>query len=450
MGKGGAAAAAAAAKPSASAWRVGALNAEGYRIKEAIRQQRGASGEVRVGVRGKWYDVSNFVERHPGGDVLLEFQDRDATAQFIAYHDEAKVLKHWRPVGTYEFDEAAPGGDPLEGEYLKLAAHFEREGYFETDMRWFAGKLALTTMMLLGALLGAIAYVQAGSRLSFVAGAVLLAGFWQQSGFFMHDFMHNQIFHRRQLDQWFGWFFGGVCFGVSGRWWRDEHNEHHLFTNSIVAGVGRADPQMGETIWAQDPKLFEFFARPVLRLLLRIQHIIFLPILIFVGPFGIKIDTIVSENRPSEFAAIGMHWLWSAALVSAFPSWLEGALFYYVASCCTGVLMIQLLISHYASPFIEKDEAKTSGTWMRRQLGACTDIACPWWVDWFHGGLNLHSPHHLFPRMPRHNYRKAHALITAAAAKHDVKVHVLSWTGAIIQTLRHLRKMETLFSMDPR
>lgn len=246
---------------------------------------------------------------------------------------------HRRPFlcsGTYEFDEAAPGGDLLEGEYLKLAAQFEREGYFQTDMRWFAGKLALTALMLVGALLGAAAYVQTGSRFGFAAGAVLLAGFWQQSGFFMHDFMHNQIFHRRRLDQQLGWLFGGVCFGVSGRWWRDEHNEHHLFTNSLISGVGRSDPQMGETIWVQDPKLFEFFARPVLRLLLKVQHIIFLPILIFVGPFGIKIDTIVSENRPSEFAAIGLHWLWVAALVSRFPSWLEGGLFYYVASCCTG------------------------------------------------------------------------------------------------------------------
>lgn len=98
-------------------------------------------------------------------------------------------------------------------------------------------------------------------------------------------------------------------------------------------------------------------------------------------------------------------------------------------------------------------------------------------MDWFHGGLNLHSPHHLFPRMPRNKYRKAHQLIVAAAARHDVKaschvtpplasssskcslllrnvcmrqVHVLSWTGAIVQTLRHLRKMQTLFSIDPR
>ena len=70
-------------------------------------------------------------------------------------------------------------------------------------------------------------------------------------------------------------------------------------------------------------------------------------------------------------------------------------------------------------------------------------------MDWLHCGFDLHSVHHLFPRMPIHNYRKAHALITAAAAKHDVKVHKLSWSGAIVQHQRHLRKMKTLLPMEP-
>ena len=443
MGKGGDAAAA------KSKWRVGAMNPEGRRIKSIIRQERGASEEVRVGVRGKWYDVSNFVERHPGGDVLLEFQDRDATAQFIAFHDEAKVLKHWKPVGTYEFDEAAPGGDPLEGEYLKLAAHFEREGYYKTDMRWFARRLALIAMMLLGALLGAIAYVQAGSRLSFVAGAVLLGGFWQQSGMLSHDFSHNQIFQRRRLDQWGEWFFICVCFGFPRV--RDEHIEHHLFANTVIAGVGLSDPQApGVT----DPKLFEFFARPVPRLILKIQHIIFFPMYIFVFPCVGNIAALIpllSENRLSEFAAIGIHWLWMAALLSVFPSWLEAGLFYYVASCCMGVVFFLVLTpSHHTNPYTEKDETKNTGAWMRRLLEVCTDIASPWWMDWFHRGFDLHTVHHLFPRMPIHNYRKAHALITAAAAKHDVKMaHMLSWSGTLVQNQRHLRKVKTLLSRDP-
>ena len=438
MGKGGDAAAA------KSKWRVGAMNPEGRRIKSIIRQERGASEEVRVGVRGKWYDVSKFVERHPGGDVLLEFQDRDATAQFVAFHDEAKVLKHWKPVGTYEFDEAAPGGDPLEGEYLKLAAHFEREGYYETDMRWFARRLALIAMMLLGALLGAIAYVQAGSRLSFVAGAVLLGGFWQQSFGLKHQFEHNQIFHRRRLDQWGELFFASVCFGFPRS--TDDHIEHHIFPNTVIAGVGVSDPQ---TVGVRDPKQFEFFARPVLRLILKIQHV--LPVIIFVSPIVFKIAGPIlslSKIHPSELTAIGIHWLWMAALLSVFPSWLEAGLFYYVASCCMGVFML-LEASHHASPYTEKDETKNTGTWMRWQLEVCTDIASPWWMEWFHRGFDLHSVHHLFPRMPIHNYRKAHALITAAAAKHDVKVHMLSWSGAIVQSLLQMRKVKTLFPMDP-
>ena len=47
------------------------------------------------------YDLTKYLARHPGGDVLLEFAGRDATAQFVAYHSDS-VLKHWKPVGTYK------------------------------------------------------------------------------------------------------------------------------------------------------------------------------------------------------------------------------------------------------------------------------------------------------------------------------------------------------------
>lgn len=34
------------------------------------------------------------------------------------------------------------------------------------------------------------------------------------------------------------------------------------------------------------------------------------------------------------------------------------------------------------------------------------DIDCPTWMDWFHGGLQFQTEHHLVPRMPRHKLRK--------------------------------------------
>jgi cytochrome b involved in lipid metabolism len=49
-----------------------------------------------VAIRGKVYDLTNFVHKHPGGaDFLLASIGRDATAMYESIHDEknTKVLK---------------------------------------------------------------------------------------------------------------------------------------------------------------------------------------------------------------------------------------------------------------------------------------------------------------------------------------------------------------------
>ena len=49
-----------------------------------------------VAIRGKVYDLTNFVEKHPGGsDFLLASVGRDATAMYESIHDEknTKMLK---------------------------------------------------------------------------------------------------------------------------------------------------------------------------------------------------------------------------------------------------------------------------------------------------------------------------------------------------------------------
>ena len=96
-----------------------------------------------------------------------------------------------------------------------------------TSARYATSKLVVTFGFLAVALLCVARFRVAHAagdevtkRVSFAAGAVLLAGFWQQSGFLMHDLMHNQLFHHRKLDQALGWLFGCVCFGVSSKWWR--------------------------------------------------------------------------------------------------------------------------------------------------------------------------------------------------------------------------------------
>lgn len=46
-----------------------------------------------------------------------------------------------------------------------------------------------------------------------------------------------------------------------------------------------------------------------------------------------------------------------------------------------------------------------------RQLRTTTDVICPESLAFIHGGLHLQVTHHLFPRLPRHNLKKASALV---------------------------------------
>lgn len=46
-----------------------------------------------------------------------------------------------------------------------------------------------------------------------------------------------------------------------------------------------------------------------------------------------------------------------------------------------------------------------------RQLRTTTDVICDDSISFLHGGLHLQVTHHLFPRLPRHNLKRASALV---------------------------------------
>jgi delta8-fatty-acid desaturase len=128
---------------------------------------------------------------------------------------------------------------------------------------------------------------------------------------------------------------------------------------------------------------------------------------------------------------------WVGSVLSFLPSAKERFIFYVLSNCISGCLGIQLLVSHYAKPWIEKDETKHPGSWAARQVEALTDITCPLWLDWFHGGLHIHSVHHMFPRMCRCHYRDVYDEIINMCKEHDVKLDQYSWFDAIGRCVEH-------------
>jgi acyl-lipid Delta6-acetylenase / acyl-lipid (9-3)-desaturase len=396
---------------------------------------------VIIGIQGTWYDATKFAAYHPGGDIIYEFHQKDATAQFLAYHDP-KILERrckLTTCGSYEFDESAPGGSKLQGAWMKLNAKFETDGRYITPLSFLWSQIAILVTAFAGMFSMIYLFNQTQSYLSFFFGAMCMAAIWQQSGFLMHDTMHNHILHNRKGDQRLGFFFGNILLGVSGRWWQDEHHEHHIFTNTVVDGVGPCDPQLVEDVWIQDERLVPFFVQSTVKFILEYQKYYFVPILVITGLFPIKIDAIVHTGRHvADMFGLALHILWVGGTLALLPGVKERVAFYLLANSASGCLAIQVLVSHFAKPWVEKEDTKHPASWAQRQVEALVDITCPPWLDWFHGGLHIHSVHHLFPRMCRCHYREVYNDVLSMCKEHGSEVDRSSWLQAITRCVRHL------------
>eukprot|EP00163_Fabomonas_tropica_P014815 TRINITY_DN2692_c0_g1_i2.p1 TRINITY_DN2692_c0_g1~~TRINITY_DN2692_c0_g1_i2.p1 ORF type:complete len:182 (+),score=37.45 TRINITY_DN2692_c0_g1_i2:1028-1573(+) len=179
------------------------------------------------------------------------------------------------------------------------------------------------------------------------------------------------------------------------------------------------------------------------------QHITFLPMLVLLGRPAILVDSMKDERKLTNWIAFGLSVAWTLALVSFLPDWYEMFVFLVIASSGEGILHIQLLISHYSKPFVEKENThnKNFFAW---QLTVNQNISNEWYTDWFHGGLNFHLEHHLFPRLPRHHYREASMRIKDICKRHGLPYDTKPFFDTVWLTLVHLKNVSTFVNLDPR
>jgi len=105
-----------------------------------------------------------------------------------------------------------------------------------------------------------------------------------------------------------------------------------------------------------------------------------------------------------------------------------------------GTLHVQICLSHFAQDTYhghayngDQDE------WFRMQVATTLNVDCPWWQDWFHGGLQFQVEHHLWPRLPRHNLRRAQVLVKQFCKEHEVEYRNLPWIEAQVQLIKKLK-----------
>lgn len=225
---------------------------------------------------------------------------------------------------------------------MKLNDKFEREGRYETPVSLFLQKMMIVLAFATASFCNMYWYQEMQTRsdtmitmmmkmIHFTLGAMFLAGTLQQSGFFVHDAMHNHIFHKRHIDQQCGFYVGSIIFGLSSKGWRNKHNDHHLYTNSHVKDVGPSDPQMFEDVWIQHADLIPYFPSSLIPYILRFQKYYFIPLCIFVSPIAMRIVSLARNRRVDEFFGMMLHFTCLGRIIQSFDTKIEGILFVYLS-----------------------------------------------------------------------------------------------------------------------
>eukprot|EP00741_Cyanophora_paradoxa_P005586 tig00000912_g5415.t1 len=391
-------------------------------------------------VNDKVYDVTKFVPKHPGGEVIITSAGEDATEIFSAFHAGStfSLLRQYQ-IGTVKSTQTSA----MIEDFRQMRKEMQRQGMFESNKLYYLWKLVS-----LYSIVAAAVYLLATSEgcLGRLAGSFLLGVFFQQSGWTAHDFLHHQVFKTRAINTWLGVIIGNVNQGFSVEWWKNKHNTHHAVPN-MVDGDPDIDtlPLLG---WTE--KTLNRLETPLARFAIRHQVVYYFPLLCLARISWMlqslmyacgkmwESEALSVFYKASEVAGLFLHYAWFFALFFLTMPSVGAALgyaFFATASC--GMLLGSVFaISHNGMEiFTEKTD------FVRMQAHSSRDVDSNIFSDWFTGGLNYQLEHHLFPTLPRHRLGKSAKMVASFCKKHNIPYESCSFSMGTWKVLKHLMKV---------
>eukprot|EP00611_Tribonema_gayanum_P013836 TRINITY_DN25059_c0_g1_i1.p1 TRINITY_DN25059_c0_g1~~TRINITY_DN25059_c0_g1_i1.p1 ORF type:complete len:507 (-),score=108.53 TRINITY_DN25059_c0_g1_i1:413-1861(-) len=437
-----------------------------YTWQEVAKHNTAQSAWVIVG--SKVYDLTSWVDNHPGGrEVLLLMAGRDATAAFESYHPftdkPRKILGKFEvgAVSNHEFPQYRPDSGFYSTMNKRLAAYF-KENKLNPKSPW----PGVWRMMLVSAC--AVASFLACNN--FWAGALPLwlrvlaaAAFGVLQAMpllhVMHDSSHTAF---GNSQAW--WSYGGRLFmdfyaGANMTSWHYQHVVgHHIYTN-----VYQADPDLPVADEGDPRRLVD---RQTWKPLYKYQHLYLPPLY---GILGLKFriqdltDTFfggkngpvrvnpISTYRWAEMWLSKIVWaLWRVVLplkcfdISQGQFW---ALF-LVSEWMTGYfLAFNFQVSHVSTeceyPLGEKHSEAISDEWAVSQVKSSVDYGHDSWLTaFFSGALNYQVTHHLYPGVSQYHYPAIAPIIKETCKEFGVEYRCLpNFASAFWAHIKHLKNM---------
>ncbi|EOD46229.1 putative fatty acid desaturase protein [Neofusicoccum parvum UCRNP2] len=262
----------------------------------------------------------------------------------------------------------------------------------------------------------------------YCTSAVFLGCFWHQLVFTAHDAGHMGITHDYHTDSVIGIVIADFLGGLSLGWWKRNHNVHHIVTNHA-----EHDPDiqhlpffaishrfLGSLTSTYYDKVLQYDAAA--KFFIKFQNFLYYPVLCF-GRFNLyRLSWVyllggqAPRRGPAwwhmwlEIVGQIFFWYWFAyqTVYRSIPTGWDRFAFVMISHIVTMPVHVQITLSHFA---MSTADLGTHESFPQKMLRTTMDVDCPEWLDFFHGGLQFQAIHHLYPRIPRHNLRRAQRLV---------------------------------------
>ncbi|KAH9822329.1 fatty acid desaturase-domain-containing protein [Melampsora americana] len=243
------------------------------------------------------------------------------------------------------------------------------------------------------------------STLQHLISAIFLGLWWHQTTFVAHDAGHSDITGDWTTDRLLGIFFGGFFNGLSIVTNHPEHDPdiQHL---PFFAISSRFFSSLKSTYYNHTMKFDGFASKMV-----KHQHKLYYLVMMF-ARFNLFFNSYLflanskkqNKFRNLELCAIIGFWTYFGTLIYLLPTYPIRLMYILVSFAVTSPLHVQIVLSHFAQ---STEDLGLNESFPHRQIRTTMDVSCPSYLDFIHGGLQRQVTHHLFPRMPRHNLRRA-------------------------------------------
>jgi len=224
---------------------------------------------------------------------------------------------------------------------------------------------------------------------SHISSSALLAILYFRGFSAMHEAVHSSLHSNKKMNNWFGVYYGALCF-LPFEHWKDIHLQHHLWT-----GNWEKDPVMklvrdfrGEP--TRVTKVISFFWRSWIPALAIMQEYV----------FWFVCTTRFLQEKPfkiSRFMSLAFPILtWASIFYFAGPNL---TLSVFIPSFLIYLVMVEVInLPHHLGLPQNKGEVKMA---LWDQYLAARSCAYPWVLSHFvFLNFNYHAEHHLYPNLP--------------------------------------------------